>query len=443
MKKYKETIKQADQTAKNGKTEEAFRLYKEAIGLEPERVDAYYNIALLYHQQGQLDEAIANFEKAAELAPNDASVFNNLGVIYHSKGLLDKAERNLGRAITINGRYLEPLYGLARIRVKKGDLLGARALLGRCLKIDPSFEKAKRLWNEIAVNYQTYAANLNVTGQGVHNKGIVYRRDIDYTVLPQIVHEEARCCFALSTGRCGTKLLTNLLRLSKGIQSVHEPLPVLVYPSKLAYETSHEDREKFRLGIDMARYEFIENAFLRNQIYVETNNRLTFFAPFLAEVFKQSKFIHLVRHPGDFVRSGIRRMWYSGKHSYDTGRIVPTDNNINWYRMTQIEKIAWLWNETNQFIEDFKLNLADANGIIFVKAEDLFSRTETAVKIFEFLQVEPPPEKQISEVIKRPVNVQKIGNFPKYDKWNPEWKEQLKRYATLFSKYDYNGELAN
>jgi len=121
MKKYEETIKQADQAAIDGKTEEAFELYKEAIDLEPERLEAYYNIALLYHQQGQLEPAIANFEKAVELNPSDASVFNNLGVLYYSKERLEEAERSFKKAIEIELDYADAFYGLGKVYQKYAE----------------------------------------------------------------------------------------------------------------------------------------------------------------------------------------------------------------------------------------------------------------------------------------------------------------------------------
>lgn len=282
-----------------------------------------------------------------------------------------------------------------------------------------------------------YILNASTIKQAIRSKNINSRENINYTTLPKIVHEEARCCFVLSTGRCGTKLLTNLLALSNKVKCEHTPSPELTYFSKLAYERGLEHKNKFQLGIDMARYELVKDAFLKNQIYVETNNRITFFTPFLAKVFKKSKFIHLVRHPGNFVQSGIRRNWYSGKNSHDAGRIV-SYGTLNWNKMTKIEKIAWLWNETNQFIEDFKANIEDVNRVMFVKAEDLFSKAEASLRIFEFLKVEPPLEKKISKVIKNPINVQKEGKFPEYNKWNPEQKAQLRRYARLSSKYGYN-----
>jgi predicted DCC family thiol-disulfide oxidoreductase YuxK len=105
--------------------------------------------------------------------------------------------------------------------------------------------------------------------------------------------------------------------------------------------------------------------------------------------------------------------------------------------MTQIEKIAWLWNETNQFVDDFKASLRDPNRIMFVKAEDLFSGTEAVVRIFKLLQLEPLLEKKINRVMRRPVNAQRSGDFPKYQQWSSEQKAQLKKYAVLSAKYGY------
>ena len=286
--------------------------------------------------------------------------------------------------------------------------------------------------------YLDWAKKLYKLNKDAIKQRLTFKSLDEYTNLPQLVHDQARCCFVLSTGRCGTAFLTNILELSKEVRCEHRPTPELIYPSRLAYDSSTIDNSKFEIGIDMARYELVESAFLRDQVYVETNNKITFFAPYLARVFKQSIFIHLVRHPADFVRSGILRKWYSGKDYHDVGRIVPTNGSFgNWDRMTQIEKIAWLWNETNQFVENFKASLGDPNRIMFAKAEDLFSGTEAVVRIFKLLQLEPLLEKKINRVMRRPVNAQRSGDFPKYQQWNSEQKAQLKKYAVLSAKYGY------
>jgi hypothetical protein len=52
----------------------------------------------------------------------------------------------------------------------------------------------------------------------------------------QLVHQEYAPCFVLSTGRCGTQLLTTLFELHPKVDAHHEPAPELVYFGKYAYE---------------------------------------------------------------------------------------------------------------------------------------------------------------------------------------------------------------
>jgi len=140
---YEEIIKQAQQAANDGKTEEAFSLYKEAINLEPQRVSAYYDIALLYHQQGDLDKAISYFEKASELEPEDASSFNNLAVLYYSKEMLEEAEKSFKKAIELESDYAEAIYGLGKVYQKQERIDKAIENFNKCLRVEPNNKKAK------------------------------------------------------------------------------------------------------------------------------------------------------------------------------------------------------------------------------------------------------------------------------------------------------------
>ena len=113
-------------------------------------------------------------------------------------------------------------------------------------------------------------------------------------------------CFILSTGRAGTQYLTELLNELPGLQALHEPQPELLYASRWAYE-HQEKTEMLEAAFLAARYEFIRNAHLSGLRYVETNNRLCFLADGIAKAFPKARFIHLVRHPEAFIRSGLQR----------------------------------------------------------------------------------------------------------------------------------------
>lgn len=242
----------------------------------------------------------------------------------------------------------------------------------------------------------------------------------DSQVLPDDVLANAAPVFVLSTGRVGTMLLTRLFELEKGLHIEHEALPEMLYTGKLAY--ADPSNIEFTKGAFMAgRYEAIRDCQLQNLRYVETNNRLTFFAPAMAALFPNAKFIHLLRHPDSFVSSGIQRNWYTGKTITDEGRIAPAkDSGIE----RQQDKIAWLWNATNAFIEDFKEG-AGKDRTLTVRSEDLFSNAEEAERILNWLDFKAD-KTSIQKVLNRPVNTSRKKKTQQ--EYNPDLTPLVEKY---------------
>jgi len=147
--RYKETLERAAQLEREGDREGALAAYGEAIVLASERPDAHYEMAVLHHKLGQTDEAIACFERAAELAPGDATVWNNLGVLHFSQRALKGAEANFRRAIEIDPQYAEAIYNLAKVSIELGNTYEGANALAKCLRIDPDFERAARLLDDL------------------------------------------------------------------------------------------------------------------------------------------------------------------------------------------------------------------------------------------------------------------------------------------------------
>ena len=242
----------------------------------------------------------------------------------------------------------------------------------------------------------------------------------DSEVLPEDVLANAAPVFVLSTGRVGTMLLTRLFELEKGLHIEHEALPEMLYTGKLAY--ADPSNIEFTKGAFMAgRYEAIRDCQLQNLRYVETNNRLTFFAPAMAALFPNAKFIHLMRHPDSFVSSGIQRNWYTGKTITDEGRIAPgKDLGIE----RQQDKIAWLWNATNAFIDDFKAG-AGKDRTLTVRSEDLFSNAEEAERILNWLNFKAD-KTSIQKVLNTPVNSSRKKKTPQ--EYNTDLTPLVKKY---------------
>jgi len=256
--------------------------------------------------------------------------------------------------------------------------------------------------------------------------------------LPELVFQNHEPVFVLSTGRCGTALLTRVFQRIPGVLCYHTPSPEFIYSQRKAYEEGLEKFEAFKVAVIAARFELLADCAVRGRRYVETNCRITFFAPHLYELFPRARFVHLVRHPGDFVRSGVRRNYYEGRYA-DVGRIRPMSGPAReaWSEMTIFERCAWLWNETNAYIERFK-ERRDPERISTLKAEDLFSDPAAALRICEQCRLPKPKESQIARWIRKPVNAQlDDGGLPPYRLWDEARKREVRRWAGLADRYGY------
>lgn len=251
--------------------------------------------------------------------------------------------------------------------------------------------------------------------------------------------------FFLSTGRCGTNWFTHLLSKDKSVKAFHEPKPNFGVQGKTVYEIfvdagyQPKDNEIQLIGemFLAGREQILRYSYKTGRRYIETNNQLTFFAPVLAKMFPNALFVHLNRHPGEFVRSAIRRNFYSNNIE-DLKRIIPTSGSPmseGWTAKSQIYKNAWLWNETNLFIEKFKTAVPEERCFYF-NFNDL--TVKHVAELTRFLNVNID-ERKIGSLLGEKRNVQKKGDFAFYDNWTEEDKSDLKDICgELATRYGYN-----
>lgn len=256
---------------------------------------------------------------------------------------------------------------------------------------------------------------------------------------PETMLQNLRALFVLSTGRCGTDFLNHVLKKFDPLDVHHEGDAKFAIASRYLYDHGYEiTQQGGELAFLAGRHHALQDAYLFNKIYVETNNRLTFFAPFIQNLIPHARFIHLVRHPGDFIRSGMRRGYYTSHSIADYTKIRPrqTDGvHEEWDSYSRIEKISWLWYQTNRFIEEFKARHPEK--VLFIKSEQLFSDTGDAVsRIGNFLGFDPPSDITINI---GPKNTQRSGRYPHYENWNNKDKTIVKDIAgELAAKYNYH-----
>lgn len=233
--------------------------------------------------------------------------------------------------------------------------------------------------------------------------------------------EVSRYVWCLSTGRVGTKTLAALGALAGEIDARHEPKPLLYGLGRMAYlaDGNEEVHEVLREALGACRSPV---GVYQHNICLETSPQGTFLAGQLKELFSQSRFIHIVRHPGSVIRSGMRRGWYNG-HDHDRWRITPRTGTAaadSWERWSILEKNAWLWAETNRWIRSFLETLPREERLV-IRSEDLFKGDEVVVRDFyEQLGAAVPSKQKLEKVLGKTLNRQKTGNFPEWKDWSDE-----------------------
>ena len=261
--------------------------------------------------------------------------------------------------------------------------------------------------------------------------------------------------WVLSTGRCGTAWLTALLDRSEQVAANHHLPPQLVRQSRLA----HADWRRFGLdGSDKippywaagrwtelvrgSRDDLISAAQARGRRYVETNNRITFLGPAILAAYPRSRFIPIVRHPADFVRSGVARGWYRG-HGHDVGRPDPVagawdEPGRSPETWSQLEKVAWLWNETQAFIATFA-GLAEEAGapVPTFTSEAMFSEPETALAIARYCGAVDLAQDDAVRLQGRRINPQRGDRMPPYAQWSAADRQALRERCPLAASFGY------
>ncbi len=126
--------------------EQAISLFKKAIQFDPNRVQSYFQLAMIYLKKENYAAAAENFEKVIEINPRLPDAFFNLGFIHALLKEYGKAEEMYAQAIELKPSYLDEAYfNLAQIQNKLGKKDESLINAKKALEINPQ--------NELAQNY--------------------------------------------------------------------------------------------------------------------------------------------------------------------------------------------------------------------------------------------------------------------------------------------------
>lgn len=83
------------------KLDEAIRLYRQALEIDPEFQDALHGLARAQFDNGALDDAIETARRMTRLDPDDILAHTSLSMFYQAKGMIEEAERegNVARVL--------------------------------------------------------------------------------------------------------------------------------------------------------------------------------------------------------------------------------------------------------------------------------------------------------------------------------------------------------
>lgn len=135
-----------------GLTDEAIRLFRKSIALNPEIASSpdaakpHYNLGLCYLEKGWTEMAMVEFDRAIRINPYCAEAYNNLGVSYFKKNRVDTAISKFQHAIRINPDYADARYNLGVAYGSKGRY----DLAFKEIKIAKELLGSRSKWDKIA-----------------------------------------------------------------------------------------------------------------------------------------------------------------------------------------------------------------------------------------------------------------------------------------------------
>ncbi len=144
----------------------AAQQYRQAIDLNPENLEAYNRLGVVYDKLGRFQEADEAFLTAIQIAPDKAFLYNNLGFSYALQQRYGEAEEVLHRAIQIQPDFARARVNLGMCLAHQDRWQEALAQFEQAVPREAAYYNigllyhAKKRYNEAAHAYRT-ALTLN------------------------------------------------------------------------------------------------------------------------------------------------------------------------------------------------------------------------------------------------------------------------------------------
>jgi tetratricopeptide (TPR) repeat protein len=125
-----------------GRLDDAERMYREVLEVDPNHADATHLLGMIAFQTGRLDLAVETIRKAIAAHPAAASYHSNLGNVLQAQDKLDEAAASYRQALTLRPGLPETHVNLGNVLRELGDVDGALAAFRRAIALKPDLAEA-------------------------------------------------------------------------------------------------------------------------------------------------------------------------------------------------------------------------------------------------------------------------------------------------------------
>ena len=120
-----------------GKLPEAMTQYQNCLTYDPNRYEAWSDIAKIQYELNRPDAALTNCLRAEQLNPGRPTVHNSLGLIYAKLGRLSDATNEFSTAIHLDPAYATPYFQMGEAMLQQGNDAPAINYFHQALQLDP------------------------------------------------------------------------------------------------------------------------------------------------------------------------------------------------------------------------------------------------------------------------------------------------------------------
>lgn len=115
----------------------AIQAYEKVNELDPNYIEAYNNLGIIYQELGDFESALKTYRRAIEINPKYEKGLNNIGILLHLKGEDEKALEAFNKVLAINPNHIESHINLGTLYKKKGQSEKGIESYRKALAINP------------------------------------------------------------------------------------------------------------------------------------------------------------------------------------------------------------------------------------------------------------------------------------------------------------------